>query len=241
MSMLKPALVVALLSCTAATAQADDLADVQASLDTLTARIERIQDFSEVENLPRYYSYYVDKAQWRSVADLFAEDGILEIGGRGFFIGRERAFEYLVVGLGPIGPRDGIVIDHQNFQPLTTLHNDGTAEVRAIAFVMGLTGWGHNYYENDYVKEDGVWKIKFLHGPFNMYASYKTGWIDDVIINTWPAKFAPPPDQPPSVMYLTYPSYYVEPFSYPNPVTGTPMPKPDPRAGALAYGQDESE
>jgi hypothetical protein len=74
-----------------------------------------------------------------------------------------------------------------------------------------------------------------------MYASYKTGWIDDVIINTWPAKFAPPPDQPPSVMYLTYPSYYVEPFSYPNPVTGNPMPKPDPRAGALAYGQDESE
>jgi hypothetical protein len=223
-------------------AEANELDDVRASLAAVTNRIERLQDFSEVEKLPRYYSYYVDKAQWRSVADLFAEDGILEIGGRGLFVGRERAFEYLRVGLGPIGPRDGIVIDHQNFDPLTTIHEDGkTAEVRAIAFVMGLTGWGHNYYENDYVKEDGVWKISFLHGPFNMYSSYTQGWVDKTTVNTWPAKFAPPPDLPPSVMYLTYPNYYVEPFHYPNPVTGKPMPKPDPRAGAMAYEQDKSE
>ncbi len=33
-------------------------------------------------------------------------------------------------------------------------------------------------------------------------------------------------------MYLTYPSYYVEPFHYPNPVTGKPMPAPSPRARA---------
>ena len=229
------------MGAASAAAHADELDDVKASLEKLTDRIERIQDFSEVEKLPRYYSYYVDKAQWRSVADLFAEDGTLEIGGRGVFVGRERAFEYLVTGLGPIGPRDGIIIDHQNLDPLTTLHDDGTAEVRAIAFVMGGNGWGHVYYENDYVKEDGVWKIKTLHGPFNMYASYKEGWIDHVVINTYPEKFPPPPDLPPSVIYLTYPSYYVEPFHYPNPVTGNPMPKPDPAAGGLAYGKKKGE
>jgi hypothetical protein len=228
------ALTLALLAAPAAS-QASELDEVKASLDALTNRIEKLQDFSEVEKLPRYYSYYVDKAQWRSVADLFAEDGILEIGGRGLFLGRERAFEYLVTGLGPIGPRDGIIIDHQNLDPLTTVHDDGTAEVRAIAFVMGLTGWGHVYYENDYVKEDGVWKIKFLHGPFNMYSSYKEGWVDHVITNTFPEKFPPPPDLPPSVIYLAYPSYYAEPFHYPNPVTGKPAPAPDPAAGALNY------
>ena len=35
---------------------------------------------------------------------------------------------------------------------------------------MSSGGWGHNYYEDDFVKENGVWKFKKLHGPFNMYA-----------------------------------------------------------------------
>lgn len=221
---------------------ADDLEALRDELAALSARIERLQDVSEVGKMPAYYSYYVDKAQWRSVADLFAEDGTLEIGGRGVFLGRERAFEYLVTGLGPIGPRDGLLIDHQNFQPLVTVHEDGrTAEVRAIAFVMSSGGWGHNYYENDYIKEDGVWKIKKLHGPFNMYSSYGIGWVDKTITNTFPEKFPPPPDLPPTVIYLTYPSYYVEPFHYPNPVTGKPMPPHDPRAGGMAYGRGAME
>lgn len=221
---------------------AADNEDLQAGLAALSKRIERLQDLSDVEKLPRYYSYYVDKAQWRSVADLFAEDASLEIGGRGVFLGRERAFEYLVTGLGPIGPRDGIIIDHQNLQPLTTIHEDGrTAEIRAIAFVMGPGGWGHVYYENDYIKEDGVWKIKKLHGPFNMYCSYSEGWVDKTVINTRPESFLPPPDLPPSVIYLTYPNYYVEPFHYPNPVTGRPMPPPDAKAGAMAYGREATD
>ena len=112
-----------------------------------------------------------------------------------------------------------------------------TAEQRCIAFVMSSGGWGHVYYENDYEKVNGVWRMKKLHGPFNMYSGYKLGWLDDVTINTFPEKWPPYPDLPPTVMYLTYPSYYVEPFHYPNPVTGKPMPAPSPRAGGEAFGR----
>jgi hypothetical protein len=154
------------------------------------------------------------------------------------FLGRERVFEYMTTGLGAIGPKDNLLYDHQQFQCLPTIHADGvTAEARCIAFVMSSGGWGHNYYENDYVKEDGVWKMKALHGPFNMYAGYKVGWLDDVIVNTFPEKFKPWPDLPPTTIYLTYPSYYVEPFHYPNPVTGNAMPAPDPAAGGEAFGR----
>ena len=215
----------------------DELAAIENDLNALGTRIQKLQDLAEVENIPRYYSYYVDKGQWRSVADLFAEDGVLEIGGRGRFLGRERAFEYLFVGFNGIGVKPGLLGDHQNFQPLVTIHEDGsTAEARVIALVMSNGGWGHVYYENDYVKEEGVWKISNLHAPFNMYASYSIGWVDNVILNTYPEKFPPPPDLLPSVMYLAYPSYYVEPFHYPNPVTGAPMPAHDPAAGGEAFG-----
>jgi hypothetical protein len=224
---------------TAAHAQSDaELGALAAELATLGKRIERLEDLTEIEIVQNAYGYYVDKAQWRSVANLFAQDSSLEIGGKGVFLGPERVFEYMTVGLGPIGPRDGLLIDHQQFQCLPTVHDDGiTGEARCIAFVMSSGGWGHNYYEDDFVKEDGVWKFKTLHGPFNMYSGYKLGWLDDVVVNTFPEKFKPWPDLPPTTIYLTYPSYYVEPFHYSNPVTGKAMPPPDPAAGGEAFGR----
>ena len=215
-----------------------DLQSVEKDLNALGDRITRLQDLTEVEIVQDAYGYYVDKAQWRSLADLFADDATLEIGGKGVFTGKKRVFEYMNTGLGPIGPHDGSLIDHQQFQCLPTIHEDGvTAGQRCIAFVMSSGGWGHVYYENDYVKENGVWKLKKLHGPFNMYAGYKLGWIDNVIVNTFPEKFPPWPDLPPTIIYLTFPSYYIEPFHYPNPVTGKPMPAPSPRAGGEAFGR----
>lgn len=231
--------VLALLCASAANAVTEaELKAVENDLNSLGNRIQRLQDMTEVEIVQHAYGYYVDKAQWRSVSELFADDATLEIGGKGVFLGKKRVFQYMTDAFGAIGPKEGSLIDHQQFQCLPTVHDDGvTAEARCIAFVMSSGGWGHVYYEDDYIKEDGVWKMKKLHGPFNMYSGYKLGWVDQVIVNTFPEKFLPWPDLPPTVIYLAYPSYYIEPFHYPNPVTGKPMPPPSPRAGGEAYGR----
>ena len=213
---------------------------LQSELEALSIRTERLQDVEEIEILQRSYGYYVDKSLWYSLYDLWTEDGTLEIGGRGVFTGKDRVFEYMNVGLGSVGPARNLLVDHQQFQNIVTISADGqSAELRGIAMVMSSGGWGHCYYENDFVKENGVWKMKTLHGPFNMYSGYDIGWVDNIIINTWPAKFPPPPDLPPSVIYLAYPSYYVEPYHYPNPVTGAPMPPHDPAAGGEAFGREQ--
>ena len=214
------------------------LAAVEKELNALATRIERVEDLHEVEIVQHAYGYYVDKAQWLSLADLFDDDATLEIGGKGVFLGKKRVYEYMSVGMGAPGPRDGLLIDHQQFQCLPTIMEDGvTARARCIAFVMSSGGWGHCYYENVYRKEGGVWKFQTLHGPFNMYSGYRQGWVDNVTVNTFPEKFAPYPDLPPTVVYLTYPSYYAEPFHYPNPVTGKAAPAPSPRAGGEAFGR----
>jgi hypothetical protein len=233
------AITLAALGAAAAHAQgASELQGIEKELNGLGDRIQRLQDLTDVEIVQDAYGYYVDKAQWHYLADLFAEDATLEIGGKGVFLGRARVFEYMHVGLGPIGPRDGLLFDHQQFQCLPTINPDGvTAEARCIAFVMSSGGWGHNYYENKFVKVNGVWQFKALHGPFNMYSGYKAGWLDNTVLNTYPEKWPPWPDLPPTVIYLTYPNYYIEPYHYPNPVTGKPMPPPSPRAGGEAFGR----
>ncbi len=220
-----------------------ELGAIAERLAALEARARLLADQAAVERLQRAYGYYVDQAQWHDVADLWTENGTLEIGGRGVFLGRERVREYMLTAFGEPGRRDGLLIDHQQLQVLATVNPDGrTAEARATAFVMSSGGWGDCYYENDYVKgEDGIWRMKVLHGPFNMYAGYAKGWVDDVIINTYPEKFGAPPDLPPSVVYLAYPSYYAEPFHYRHPVTGRPARTPDPTAGGEAFGRTDLE
>jgi hypothetical protein len=224
-------------SAHAATDTRTQLVEIKASLDALGLKIERLQGRNQVEKIQRAYGYYVDKAQWPAIADMFAANGTYEIGGRGIFVGPKRVLEYLVVGLGPIGiaTRYNQMIDHQQFQGLVNVSADGKhAWGRWTAFVMSSGGWGDVTYSNEYVKEDGVWKVLHIRAPFNMYTNYKDGWEKYAMQNTWPNKFPPPPDLPPSTVYLTYPSFYVAPYHYPNPVTGRPMPPPNPAAGGVA-------
>jgi hypothetical protein len=239
---LKAGALVLVALCAQASMAADaSLKNLEQQLNALGDRITRLQDLTDIEIVQNAYGYYVDKGQWRSISDLFTDDATLEIGGKGVFLGKARVFEYMNIGMGgggPIGPKNGSLIDHQQFQCLPTVHDDGvTGEARCTAFVMSSGGWGHVYYEDDYIKENGVWKLKKLHAPFNMYSGYRQGWVDQVITNTFPEKFAPYPDLPPTVIYLAYPSYYAEPFHYVNPVTGKPAPPPSPRAGGLAFGR----
>jgi hypothetical protein len=218
-----------------------ELIQIQKSLDELGLKIERLQGRNQVEKIQRAYGYYVDKSQWPAIADMFTKDGTYEIGGRGVFVGPKRALEYLK-RLGPIGIEHsyGAMYDHQQFQGVVNVSPDGKhAWGRWTAFVMaagrGSAIWGDCIYENEYVKEDGVWKVKHIRAPFMMYTMYGESWKNYAVPNTKPSDPATiPPDLPPTTVYLTYPSFYVPPYHYPNPVTGRPMPKPNPAAGGMA-------
>lgn len=194
-------------------------ASVEARLDAIEARLTRLEDIAAIERLQRAYGYFVDQGQWAHLSGLFASDATLEIGGKGIFVGRHRVLEYMRTAFGPDGPPP-ILANHMQFQPVVSVAPDGkTGWLRGRAFVMASSGWGLPLYENAFVKEDGVWKISRLTGPFTMYTNWQ-GWGENALNNTWPDKFDPPPDLPPSVVYLTYPAYYIVPFHYPHPVTG---------------------
>jgi hypothetical protein len=191
-----------------------------AKLVALGQRITRLEDANQIERVQRTYGYFVDKGQWTRLSELFADNATLEIGGRGVFVGKARVLEYMQKAFGPDGITEGKIFNHMQYQPIVDVDADGLhGKARMRAYVMSMGGWGLPLYENEYVKEDGVWKISKLVGPFTMSSSWE-GWGKAAIPNTRPESFDPPPDLPPSVVYLTYPSYYIVPFHYPNPVTG---------------------
>jgi hypothetical protein len=201
-----------------------EIAALEAAVARAAAKLERLHDIDEIENLAGIYGHYVDKSMQDDIADLFARDGVVEILGRGVFLGQARAREYMH-NLGPVGPREGSLFNHMHLQPVVHVSDDGRrAHVRSRLLVMfGIheanAQWGAGIYENVLVKQDGVWKYDYLHAYQTFYTNYEDGWA-----NRASGIFAPyerlPPDLPQSVAYDPYPAAFVPPFHYANPVSG---------------------
>ncbi|MGH8219783.1 MAG: nuclear transport factor 2 family protein [Steroidobacteraceae bacterium] len=199
-------------------------ASIPERLAGLAARVQRLEDERAIENLQRSYGFFVDKALWQETADLFTDEGTLEIGGRGVFIGKARVLEYLR-WLEPQGLVRNKLFDHMQLQPIVSVAPDGTSARGRWRFFaqVGEFGksalWGLGTYENEYVKEGGIWKLKTLHSYFRMYTPYADGWAKTALPNTHPEKDLPP-DRPPTIVHEQYPGTFIPACHYPHPVTG---------------------
>jgi len=220
-------LTVALVSgCGAPGADDAQLAALAARVAALEQRKGLVEDANAIERLQAAYGYYTDRGLWDEAADLFADDGTIEIALDGVYVGKARVREYLyALGDGARGLPDGKLNEHLQVMPVITVAPDGlTAKARWRAIVLagehgGDAFWGEGPYENEYVKDDGVWKIKALHWYQALLVPYEGGWQTNPDPTGGRLVSATlPPDRPSSVDYKTWPETHVPPFSFPNPV-----------------------
>jgi hypothetical protein len=143
-------------------------------------QVQRAMDYDEIENLQNAYGYYVEKSLWSDIAGLFTEDGIFEI-DQARHVGRERILGFLKAS-GPEGPVNGVLNSQLNLQPVIHVAANGrTASVRSRVLQLtrdaqGRPMWGGGIYENEVVKENGVWKFRRLHLHQTYKVSYRGGW-----------------------------------------------------------------
>jgi hypothetical protein len=188
--------------------------------------ITALEDINAIKRLQRSYGFYADKQLWTEAADLFSDDGTIEVGGSGVYVGQARVLEYLR-SLGPESPQPNRLFDQMQLQPIIHVAADGrTARGRWHVFAQEAmhgeyANWGLGVLENEYVKDDGVWKIRRHHFFTTMYTPYEAGWAKAAIPKAGPSAELPP-DRPPSVEYEAYPAAFVVPFHYENPVTAAP-------------------
>ena len=197
-------------------------AQTDAQVAELIERVERLEATRAVLKLQRAFGYYVDRGLWNEAADLFAEDGTIEIGLDGVYAGKARIAEYL---RGLHGGQEGLVYGQLNewvtLQPAVTVAADGRS-TSARWRDLGMLGqykkhaeWRDGVYENGYVKEDGAWKIKSLHLFVNFVAPYERGWArvrTGEGLARSEASMAFPPDRPPTANYEPFPDPNLPPF-----------------------------
>jgi hypothetical protein len=207
--------------------------DVEAQIEQLTQRLERLEGARAVKKLQRAFGFYVDRGLWDEAADLFADDGTIELGLDGVYVGKARIREYL---RRLHGGQEGLIYGQLNewvtLQPAISVAADGmsaTARWRdhgMLGQYKSHAEWRDGIYENAYVREDGVWKIKSLHLYVNFVAPYERGWArlrgEEGLVQS-EASETFPPDRPPTTRYHPFPAVQVPPFRARHPVTGRPV------------------
>lgn len=221
------------------------IAALRERLDALKARKLRVEDSNAIKRLQRAYGYYMEEALWDEVVQLFADDATLEFGRDGVYVGKERIRAYLyALGDGKQGLQQGQLAEHLELMPVLTLADDGmNAKARWNSIMLlGTHGadarWGEGPYENEYVKEDGVWKISKLRWFQTILVPYEGGWAksEDLNHGIWVSTKLPP-DAPPTAPYNWWPETFLPPFSFPNPVARY---EPPPAAAAAALEETET-
>jgi hypothetical protein len=232
----------------------DRIAALEAQLAKLKHKVSNLEDVNAIRRLQYAYGYFIDKCMYDETVDLFAEDGEVWF-MNGIFKGRAGVkrlyidrFRVNFTG-NRNGPVPGFLLDHPQLQAIIDVAPDGkTARVRARSTMQAgrhkdysdpdrfgwkaRQWWEGGIYENQYVKDNGVWKIKVLnYRPF-WHADFETGWANS------PARYVPPfeetfPDDPlgPDELMTEsrelWPNTDVVPFHYAHPVTGKTIEVPE--------------
>jgi hypothetical protein len=201
------------------------LAALQGEAARVEREIARIEAENAIENLQRIYGFYIEEGFWSEAADLFADDGIFEIAGEGVWRGKGRVREYLG-SLDDEGPKAGRLYDQMQLMPIVHVDADGlTAQGRWRLFAQEakygeFSEWGTGWYENDYVNEDGVWKIAHLRQFNRMYSPDQEGWGQTALEGpTYHLQSSAEPDAPSGIDHALYPAVSDPAFHYPNPVS----------------------
>jgi hypothetical protein len=151
-------------------------------LDILARGVERAEAIRAVKNLQYAYSHYAQFGLWTDLGSLFTEDGEA-IYGSVAIKGRAAVTAYNMNTFGggkpglPAGAVNSLFVE----VPLVNLSADGTsARSRWYGFNMlgggAAARWDSGTFENEYVKDNGVWKISRLHYYPQFGGPVETGW-----------------------------------------------------------------
>jgi hypothetical protein len=203
----------------------------RATLAELEERLAVMKDEGLVRNLQAAYGYYVNRRMWDDVTDLFTADGVYEAGGVGVYKGTagvRKAMERM----GPAGLTHGVLNDRLQFDTVVSL-SPGRHDARVRGMELGLLGeadkgegfWEVSVFDNRFVKEDGLWKVREMR-VFPLFRSeYSKGWGRSRIVEATPTG-ALAPGMPLPAEDTGEQQRIIPAFVSAHPVTGKPVAAP---------------
>jgi hypothetical protein len=228
----------------------DKVEELETRLKTRESELRTLQDVKDIERVQYCYGYYIEHFMGKEIIDLFADgpDTVMYFLGMGTYLGKEgvrRCFATDPEKMNPPGwhAEQGTKEFFHSLPMCSGIIDvapDGqTAQGRWYGLLtLNMTGKEGNelqailIYENDFVKENGKWKIKvFRFGSLLDWGAGKENLkakLAEEANSDKPAKTALhkcTTDGPPTFKFwdvqgVKYPSGYIVPFHFKHPVTG---------------------
>jgi hypothetical protein len=221
----------------------EELAALKAQVERLTLQVALLEDAQAVRALHHKYGYYLDACLYEEIVELFAEGCELRF-LNGIYRGKAGVRRLYCDWLrelwtgGREGLRPGLLYDHLMVQDVIDVAPDrSSAKGRFRSFMQGgfhesvptpagapRSVWEGGIYENQYVREDGVWKIGLFDYSMLWQADYESGWTGSAthlmpLTHTWPDD-PRGPDELTAMTPVAWPERRTVAFHYPHPVTG---------------------
>jgi hypothetical protein len=222
----------------------NELDELKSSIFNLSKRVGNLEDINEIRKLHYAYGYYIDFCQYKEVVQLFSKAGEV-VFLSGIYRGHAsiaRLYETWFQNLfteGKPGPVYGFLLDHFQMQDIITVAEDGqSAKGRFRCLLAGGNHESRKYvpeglpeqfyeaglYENEYIREDGAWKIQKLDYIVQWQAEYDKGWAKTIAhlqpaVETYPANPIGP-DELLAEQRQTWPERSDVPMHYAHPVIG---------------------
>jgi len=211
------------------------IVELTSTIEKLESRLQVTEDIEDIKKLQRAYNYYLEHWQEKELIGLWSHspDVSVEINDTGLYQGWEgvkRCFhfsdhytafaeektappEFLHI----LMPIAGIIdIDQGGKTAKGRWYSMGLVALRRGGKLRPLMGSG--IWENEYIKENGKWKLKKLFFADIMSSPLEDGWVKTPFLPNPKPKDAPAPS--PTTHFAPYPSGYIFPYHYKNPVTG---------------------
>lgn len=149
------------------------------------ARIARLQDESDVQNLQHAFGYYLDRKLYDDVADLFAAGGTMKFGDAPVAGGARAIKAQLVKQFGAPPLQRGELFDHILTGTVVTVQADGrtatarTTQLAQLGRMGDFAAWELGEFENRFVKEGGIWKLQEVRYQPTLHTDFDLGWARD--------------------------------------------------------------
>jgi hypothetical protein len=214
--------------------------ELLAKVEALEKEVQRLKDIEEIKYLQRAYGFYLENWMGEDLADLFVDspDAVLKIAA-GQFVGSENIRIFFRHGMKdvPHHKSDNPEFKHQvmQLQGVVDVAPDGkTARGRWYGFGANAfphkdgvsPNWMGGTYLVEYVKDNGIWKLKEVHWCMAFNATYGGSWVKPDRRKDNLTDRPHHPDSPlgkislPPAEDALYPSGYIPPFHFKNPVSG---------------------
>jgi hypothetical protein len=161
---------------------------------SLEERIKRLEDIEEIQKLMSKYEHLMSAMMFEEIVDLFAQKapGVsASIGDWGLYKGIDGVRRLFPGLMGRIGA--GFIAEADLTNAVIEVAGDGKT-AKAVWMAPGIetipwpdektgrvhvrAGWCYTKYANDFIKEDGEWKLWHFNNFLTFYADFEKSWAE---------------------------------------------------------------